>query len=213
MDIIKKIHSEIQSDIFTLEIFHSLFQHKSEQARKALLKRACQKEELIRIRNGLYLVAHEKRRFGFSTYSLANLMMTPSYISLESALSHYGLIPERVETTSSVTTRRPVTHESPVGTFSFSHLKSSFFNFGFYHQKEGELSYLIATPLKAIIDYIVIKKKHYQSIDDMEEDLRFDWDEFVHHKEFVNGHSLERMLEVYKSHRMMIILKDMKKRL
>ena len=213
MDIIKTIHSTICADVFTLKIFNSLFQHKSEQARKALLKRACQKGDLIRIRNGLYLVGHDKRRFGFSPYTLANLMVTPSYISLESALSHYGLIPERVEVATSVTTGRPLTHSSPIGDFSFSHLKSSFFNFGFYQQKEGELSHLIATPLKALIDYIVIRRKHYQCVNDMEGDIRLDWEELVDYKEFVNIRSLSRMLEVYKSHRMKTILKDMRKRL
>ena len=213
MNIAKKIHSEVKTDVLPLEIFNSIFFDKSEDARRALLKRACQKGELIRIKNGLYLLDEEDRRFGFSMYTLANFMVRPSYISLETALSYYGLIPEGVYTTTSVTTKRPSEWESTLGRFSFSHLKQNYFDFGFYQIKNDHVSYLMATPLKAIIDYIVIMKKKYKCLEDIIEDLRFDWDEFVTYKEFVNTEPIDQMLLRYKSHRLQVILKDMRKRL
>jgi predicted transcriptional regulator of viral defense system len=213
MNIVKKIHSEVKTDIVPMEIIRSVFHDKSEDARKGVLKRACQKGELIRVKSGLYLVGEEERRFGFNHFTLANFMVRPSYISLETALSSYGLIPEAVYTTTSVTTKKPLEHESQLGNFSFSHLKQDYFNFGFYSVKEGHCSYLIATPMKAVMDYIVIMKKKYQSVENIEEDLRFDWDEFASHKEFVNTEAIDRMLEKYKSHRLQVILKDMRRRL
>ena len=50
---------------------------------------------------------------------LANLIYGPSYISLDYALSLHGLIPERVETITSVTTRRSRHFDTPFGTFSY----------------------------------------------------------------------------------------------
>jgi hypothetical protein len=50
-----------------------VLEDKSEDAKKALLKRACQKGDLIRVRNGLYLVGEKKRRVPFSSFELANV--------------------------------------------------------------------------------------------------------------------------------------------
>ena len=213
MNLMKKIYSQIKTDVLPIEVINSVLENKTEYARKGILKRACQKGELIRIKNGLYLIGEEDRRYGFSMYTLANFMLRPSYVSLESALSHYGLIPEGVYTTTSVTTKKSLEYQSPVGMFSFTHLKQDFFNFGFYHVKNDHSSFLIATPLKAIMDYIVVMNKKYEAVENLEEDLRFDWEEFVGFKEFVNRTSIDQMLEIYKGLRFQKILKAIRKRL
>jgi hypothetical protein len=103
--------------------------------------------------------------------------------------------------------------KTPVGLFSFSYLKTEYFNFGFYSYRSGSDRYLIATPLKALIDYIVLMKKHYKTVEDLEEDLRLDFDEFKGYKKFVNKEKIDEMLGVYKSYRVQVILKDIRKRL
>lgn len=213
MDILEKINLELKTSVLPLSLINSLLEDKSEDAKKALLKRACQKGDLIRVRNGLYLVGEKKRKVPFSSFELANFIVEPSYVSLESALSFYGLIPEAVYTTTSVTTKIIKEQKTPVGQFSFSYLKTEYFNFGFYRYKNGDNKFLIATPLKALIDYIVLKKKHYKTVEELEEDLRFDFDEFKNYKNFVNKEKINEMLNVYKSHRLQIILKDIRKKL
>jgi len=213
MNLIKAIHLKINSDIFPLELINSVLRDKSDNARRSFLKRACQKGDLIRVRNGLYLIGEERKTSSYNSFSIANHMSVPSYVSLESALSYHGLIPEAVYTTTSVTTKKSFEHESPIGVFSFSYLKTEYFNFGFYQVKEGNASYLIATPLKALMDYIVLKKKNYETTIKLEEDLRFDWGEFVLNKNFVNKKKINEMLTRYKSYRLQRILKDMRKRL
>ena len=77
------------------------------------------KESIIRIKKGLYIFGDEYRNKPFSREILANLMYGPSYISLEYALQHYGLIPERVEAVTSVTTGRSRRFSTPVGLFTY----------------------------------------------------------------------------------------------
>lgn len=213
MDIVEKINSELKTSILPLSLINSVLEDKTEDARKALLKRACQKGDLIRVRNGLYLVGEKKRKSPFSSFEIANFIVEPSYVSLESALSFYGLIPEAVYTTTSVTTKSGQELKTPVGQFSFSYLKTEYFNFGFYRLKDGDHRFLIATPLKALVDYIVLMKKHYKSVEELEEDLRFDFDEFKNYKNFVNKEKINEMLSIYKSYRVQVILKDIRKRL
>ena len=213
MSIIKKIFEELKTDVLSLGMINSMLGDKSDNAKKSFLKRACQKGDLIRVRNGLYLAGEDIRRGHYNSFVIANYLVGPSYVSLESALSFYGLIPEAVYTTTSVTTKVGTEVETPVGQYSFSYLKRNYFNFGFYQIKNGEHKFLIATPLKALMDYIVLKKKQFKSVEELEEDLRFDFDEFLTYKKFVNIDKIKEMLNIYKSYRLQVILKDMRKRL
>ena len=213
MDLIKIINSHYKSDILPLELINSVLGDKTDNAKKALLKRACQKGDLIRVRNGLYLIGEEKRKAPYSLFQIANYIIEPSYISLESALSFYGLIPEAVYTTTSVTTKNNLEQQTPVGHFSFSYLKTEFFNFGFYRVKDGDNQFLIATPLKALVDYIVLNNKKYKTVEEIEGDLRFDFEDFKSFTDFVNTEKINEMLEIYKSHRIQVILKDIRKKL
>lgn len=213
MDIIEKLSSELKSDILPLSFIYLGLEGRSVDGKKSFLKRACQKGDLVRVRNGLYLVGEEKRKSHYNSFSIANYIVEPSYVSLESALSFYGLIPEAVYTTTSVTTKIGSEFETPVGQYSFSYLKTGYFNFGFYQIKDSRHKYLIATPLKALMDYVVLRRKEYKLLEDLEEDLRFDIDEFFTYEKFVNKDKINEMLNVYKSYRLQVILKQLRKRL
>jgi hypothetical protein len=213
MDLVEKIYSQFGISILPLSFINSVLEDKSKDARKSLLKRACQKGDLIRVRNGLYLIGDKKRKAPLSLFQISNFIIEPSYISLASALSFYGLIPEAVYTTTSVSTKNNLEQQTPVGHFSFSHLKTKYFNFGFYQYKNEDTQFLIATPLKALIDYIVIMKKKYKQVEDIEKDLRFDFDEFKNYTHFVNEKKINEMLKIYKSYRIQAILKDIRSKL
>jgi len=74
---------------------------------------------VVRVKKGLYCFGEAFRKEPLSREYLANLIYGPSYVSLEYALSHHGLIPERVETVTSMTTRRSRHFDTPFGTFSY----------------------------------------------------------------------------------------------
>lgn len=213
MNLIKKIQSAVSSDVLPLSIIQEVLKDKTDNAIRSLLKRACQKGDLIRVRQGLYLIGDEKKRNHYNSFQISNHIITPSYVSLESALSHYGLIPEAVYTTTSVTTKMTSKQQSSVGNFSFSHLKTKYFNFGFYQINEDNARYLIATPLKALMDYIILRKKFYSNISEIEEDLRLNWNELLLYKDHVNIEKINEMLNRYQSYRLQVILKDIRKNL
>ena len=61
---------------------------------------------------------------------------------------------------------------------------------------ESTGAFLIATPLKALLDYIYVHNKNYDSVNAIEEDLRLNWDNFIEYKEYVNKEKLEELLVI-----------------
>ena len=94
------------------------------------------------------------RKQPLSSEYLANLIYGPSYVSLEYVLAYHGLIPERVETVTSVTTRRSRDFSTPIGDFSFRMLTKGRYECGADLVEADGVSFLIATPEKAISDRI-----------------------------------------------------------
>jgi len=115
--------------------------------------------KLIQIRRGLYSLAppHQKNRP--HPFVIANHLVHGSYVSCESALAHYGLIPEYVPVTVSVSISRPGIWESPLGVYQFHHIDQKL-HYG-YHSIQCEFNQqaLIATPEKALLDLIHLKKE------------------------------------------------------
>ena len=112
--------------------------------------------DIVRVKKGLYILGKPLRRRPFCRELLANLIYGPSYISLEYALHYYGLIPERVETITSVTSGRSRTFATPVGAFSYRMIPLEAFRTGMDRVEltDGR-SFLMATPEKALADRIV----------------------------------------------------------
>lgn len=86
--------------------------------------------KVVQLRRGVYVLAAPWRRVEPHPFLLANELQRPSYVSLESALAYHGLIPEAVPVTTSVTTGRPATFDTPLGRYRYRHLRSEAF-FGY----------------------------------------------------------------------------------
>ncbi len=82
---------------------------------------------VVQLKKGLYLLNRNDRAKEPSRFFLANQLVFPSYVSLESALSYYHIIPEGVYQITSVTTAKPVQFLSAEGTYVFRHVKQSLF--------------------------------------------------------------------------------------
>jgi predicted transcriptional regulator of viral defense system len=79
-----------------------------------------------------------------------------SYVSCQSALAHYGLIPEFVPVTISLTTTRPTRWETPVGIFQYHHIKKDLFlGYQSLHLDRRQSAY-VATPEKALLDLVYL---------------------------------------------------------
>lgn len=108
---------------------------------------------IIRVKKGLYVFGDDERKRPYSREILANLIYGPSYISLEYALQYYGLIPERVESVTSVTVGRTRKFSTPVGLFVYRMIPMAAFKTGMDQvEMEDGRSYLIAVPEKALAD-------------------------------------------------------------
>lgn len=138
-----------------------------------------QKGELIRLKRGLYIVANSAPNL----YLTANHLYGPSYVSRESALRYYGLIPEHVTTVTSVTTLRSKNFQNKLGYFSYQCLPEDYYRLDIRIQTEGDVCFQIATPEKALADLVVLTsglRLRYKKeiLEYLEQDLRLDMDAF-----------------------------------
>lgn len=89
-------------------------------------------------------------------FLLANHILGPSYVSVETALSYHGLIPERVYEIASMTTQAPRKFNTPLGTFTYTRLPLPYYAFGIRSEKLADDQYaMVASPEKALFDKIV----------------------------------------------------------
>jgi predicted transcriptional regulator of viral defense system len=120
------------------------------------LSRWVSEGKILQIKRGLYVVAKPYRNKEPHPFLIANMIKKASYISLQSALEYYGIIPEYVPKITSVTTERPEEISTRLGSFLFKHLKKELF----WGYKEQEIikgtGVFIATPEKALLDLIYL---------------------------------------------------------
>ena len=137
------------------------------------LTRWCRRGLLVKLRNQYYAFPEYRQVPDFSRY-VANRIYVPSYISLHSALSFYGMIPEEVVQLTSVTTLKTARFENDFGTFHYQNVKTPFY-FGFeIKTMQSGRGLLFATPEKALLDLLYLNP-YYKTEQDMEE-LRLDED-------------------------------------
>lgn len=105
-------------------------------------------------------------------YTISNKIYQPSYISMESALRYYDIIPEWVFITTACSTKKTQTLEGDRGTFYYYHLKPELF-WGYTIQKKRNLTFYLATIEKTVCDFFYLKKQLTKT--DFS-DLRFDVD-------------------------------------
>ncbi|MBQ6327532.1 MAG: hypothetical protein IJI35_00830 [Kiritimatiellae bacterium] len=139
--------------------------------------------KLIRLKRGWFCVNPKYSKKSINHGVVANVLYDgPSYVSIETALSYYGLIPERTMGMTSVVTGRSKTFKTPIGWFSYKSIPEDLFPIG-VRSVDG---YLMASPEKALCDYLYTRKdlriyspKTLASY--LEEDVRFDFDSFANH--------------------------------
>lgn len=151
------IRGKIKTEEFDYEtLLHTLQNYKKP---RDAITRFLRDGSIIRVKKGLYVFGENYRRGFICKESLANLIYGPSYISLEYALSYYGLIPERVEQITSMTPLRSKTFQTPMGVFAYTHLNPRKIAIGITMiNADPQHQFLIATPEKALADRISFHK-------------------------------------------------------
>lgn len=112
--------------------------------------------DLILLKRGLYIPGGNTDLTAPEPFLIANYLWGPSYISLETALSYWGLIPERVYEICSVTMKLSKKIKTPAGRFTYRFMPSPYYSFGIRSVElvSGQVA-LVATPEKALCDKII----------------------------------------------------------
>jgi hypothetical protein len=118
------------------------------------VRRMVDSGEIVRVKQGLYVFAAPFRRRLIVREYLANLIHGPSYVSLESALGFHSLIPERVESVTSVTLGRSRQFDTPFGSFTYYGLSRRRYVGGPFIEARDGVSFLMASPEKALVDTV-----------------------------------------------------------
>ena len=155
---------------------------------------------IIRIKRDLYVVSKKVHNQEISSELVANHLYGPSYISFETALAFYGLIPEKVYTMRSATFKQAKRFENAVGNFEYIVVPQNYYSIGISQQIiNNEYTYMIATPEKALCDTILATPNlRLQSVKAMqiylEEDLRVDFSGIQN----INTEIIKQCLEIGK---------------
>lgn len=143
----------VEGEIFDYQmLMHHLREYKKSRDK---ITHLLKKGFILRIKKGLYIFGPDYQRKPVSQEVLANLIYSPSYISLEYALSKYGLIPERAYTLTSISLNRSKIFETPQGLFIYKKRSLSVYPIGIKQVEiPQEGTYLLAEPEKALVDFI-----------------------------------------------------------
>jgi hypothetical protein len=145
--------------LFDMTAVRNFFPDASEGARKVLVHRAVSAGEVIRLKPGLFLLQPSFRKSDPHPYVVAALLHAPSHISLETALSHHGLIPEAVYQIASVTAARSRAFTTPIGRFTFQRVPARDPRAGVQAVKLGRDSWaFVASALRAIADLVYFRQ-------------------------------------------------------
>ncbi len=139
--------------------------------------------DIIRLKRGLYTVSPEISGKRISVELAANHIYSPSYVSMLSALRRYGLIPERVATTQSMTVKHSRRFSNSIGIFEYTCVSREYFPIGLRHMETDGSGFIIACPEKALCDLIIntagINLRYQEeTLAYLEYDLRLDMEAF-----------------------------------
>lgn len=167
----EKVLEKLKQPTFTHHDIKALFPG-NDGSRYALMNRALKSGEVIRLRRGFYCLARKFQNQPLNLFSVAHQCYGPSYISLESALSFHGLIPEGVFDITSISFNKSLSFSTPLGRFVYKHIPLKDFFQGVERKVEDGHVFYMAAPWKALCDYVYVYKMKWKSIDPLVKSLR-----------------------------------------
>ena len=173
-----------------------------------LLRRALRAGEVVRIHRGLYCLAAKYPRRKVDPLVLAQRIWGPSYISLETALSYHGWIPEAVYTVTSASMDRSREFTTPLGVFSFTRIpQETLYTEVTRVETVPAQAFLLASPLKALCDYVYAHRLDWDSSRPVVGSLRVEEEELA----TVEENEFDRLAANYSSRRIRRFLEGLRK--
>ena len=149
--------------VFSFEDLLCFYSSVPNSSLKQLLHRWSKKNWISSLRKGIYELTYP-HSFNIPDMYIANRLYTPSYVSLETALSHYSLIPEIAMAVTSVSVKPTRRFRNNHGLFVYRTIRHDCFT-GYRIEKIGGYEILIAEPEKALVDYLYFKTYRSRKID------------------------------------------------
>lgn len=175
---IKQLLSEYEGQPITHQLLIGLLKDYSRPNDKI---KALKDEGILEsVKRGFYVAGKETNITRPERSLIANHLYGPSYVSMDAALMHYGLIPERVYTVTSMTTKPSKSFKTPMGMFTYHYLQLPYYSFGLDTVLlNTNQQVIIATPEKALADKIattsgILLRSMSSARDYVIEDLRMD---------------------------------------
>ncbi len=206
--LMEKIVEKIPTDTFSDTTLRNIIVG-SNNSRYSFVKRAIRAGDLIHLRRGFYSLSKKYQRKGVNLFEVAQMIYGPSYISFESALAYHGWIPEAVYTVTSSCAKRSKDVPTPLGLFSYTHIPSNKFLAGVKRVESPNGIFLMATPWRALVDYVYANSKRWKGLKSVVESLRVD---AINFKE-VDFRLLEEIKEATKSSYVKKFIDSVKKEL
>mgnify|MGYP001571838551 FL=1 len=149
------------------------------------ISRFLKHKEILQLKKGLYISADffSKNRGDIScSFYLANIIRTPSYISLWSALQFYNLTTEAIYGITSVTPKVTREYKTKAGNFTYQSVKKELFSGFSLAHGAGKFDFFIASPAKALFDLLYFKTSQFRGVRSKDiktlvEELRIDIEE------------------------------------
>jgi predicted transcriptional regulator of viral defense system len=161
---------ELNVRVVTAGSLSKIFQIDNRNTVYKIIERMEKYNLLDRLIKGKYILSDLK----MSDFEKANIVLTPSYISLESALSFYGILPQFTYSITSVTTQKSKKFKIQGKEYEYTKISKDFFSD--YVKSDG---FLIATPEKALIDLMYFASKKLRKVEFSDLDMSIiNWDLF-----------------------------------
>lgn len=151
---------------------------KTESALNANINYWLEKNKLIKLKNGSYLIRdkwnREDDKDEYLEY-IANQLILPSYVSLEYVLSKFQILTDTQVAITSVTTKSGRRFADKIGTFGYYSISEKLFTG--YEIKKFKNAYInIASKEKALFDYLYFYFLQKEPNKNNIENLRINWE-------------------------------------
>lgn len=188
--------------VFTIRDVLKWFPKTNDKTLKVELNKWIEKGYLKKIKRGIFWFPEIEIEDNFY---LVEKILFPSYISLESALNYYGIIPDIPQITTCLTSLTTRKFKTPLGNYFYHHIKKDYF-FGFrtIYSQDKRFFYNIALSEKALLDFIYFNSKQLKNLKDFKEERfffeqSFSWSKFL------------KMSKIFKDKKIYQIAKEIKK--
>lgn len=185
---------------FTLRDIKHLFPDESDKTTKNNLIRWLSKGYFARLKRDLYEFIDHGSEVKIPDLYVANRMYEPSYVSLETALSIYSIIPDVAAGVTSVTTQPTRTFKNKYGSFFYRTCKKGAFT-GYRLMLYDRFKVHIADKEKALVDFLYYHLHSGYSVDFSEERFNkkilgeINWEKALHYAGLFNKKTTETLKE------------------